>query len=391
MQRQFKVRKINNMKVLRVISFGIVAIGLAAPSILFGQSESPDQSWQQNHAPPLRLAPPAVLEQQIVALGHPFGNHVAISVRDIREGWAIGYNEKRLCPQQSVSKFWVALTLFDKIDQGLLSLSDRVLITSDDLTLFHQPIRALVGAQGYETSIGDLLQRALTESDNTANDALLRKVGGPNAVRSMLAQKNITSVRFGPGERLLQSGIAGLDWKQSYSKGNGFEVARARLPKNIRSAAIHAYAADPVDGAAPESITEALVRLKRGELLSQNSSETLLDIMSQTKTGRARLKSGISAGWTLAHKTGTGPTLGALATGFNDVGILTAPDGHSYALAIMVADSDRPIAERQRVIANVARDIIGYWATRYGANYIVPTLPNVPPMPNIRSTNPYEN
>ena len=32
---------------------------------------------------------------------------------------------------------------------------------------------------------------AITESDNTANDKLMRSVGGPQAVRDMIAAKNL--------------------------------------------------------------------------------------------------------------------------------------------------------------------------------------------------------
>ncbi len=48
-----------------------------------------------------------------------------------------------------------------------------------DLTLFHQPIAMLVKGDGYHTTVGELLTRALTHSDNTANDRLLTYVGGP--------------------------------------------------------------------------------------------------------------------------------------------------------------------------------------------------------------------
>jgi beta-lactamase class A len=185
----------------------------------------------------------------------------------------------------------------------------------------------------------------------------------------MLVRKGIENVRFGPGERLMQSGIAGMAWQQSYAIGNGFEAARARLPAARRLASLEEYASDPVDGAAPAAITETLVRLKRGDLLSPTSTRTLLGIMSQTKTGRARLKAGLAPGWHLAHKTGTGPQFGSIQAGFNDVGILTAPNGHEFAVAIMVADGSKPMAEKQKVIADVGRSVIAYWNTKYAREF----------------------
>ncbi len=43
------------------------------------------------------------------------------------------------------------------------------------------------------------------------------------------------------------------------------------------------------------------------------------------------------------------------ATGFNDVGLLTAPDGKIYSVAVMIGDTPRPIRERQLLMQAVAR------------------------------------
>ncbi|MDB5701580.1 MAG: serine hydrolase [Sphingomonadales bacterium] len=316
---------------------------------------------------PIAAAPdspaPARIASRISELGRAFGPGVSISVRDIREGWSTSWNGDRLCPQQSVSKLWVALAVFDAIDRGALRPDDAMIVTRNDLTLFHQPIRALVGDNGYRATVSDLLEREMTQSDNTANDMLLRRVGGPNAIRAMLTRLRIQNVRFGPGERLLQSGIAGVTWRQAFASGNGFEQARASLPVEKRRAALEAYAENPVDGAAPNAITLALARLVRGELLTPTGTQNLLALMERSKTGRARMKAAIEPDWLLAHKTGTGQELGGVVAGFNDVGLLTAPDGHIYAVAVMVARSSRPIGERQAIIANVARAVIDDWKT----------------------------
>lgn len=329
-------------------------------SLLPGQSQQP--VYQNTAVLPDRPAP-ARIASRISDLGRAFGPGVSISVRDIREGWSTSWNGDRLCPQQSVSKLWVALAVFDAIDRGALRPDDAMIVTRDDLTLFHQPIRALVGAQGYRATVSELLERQMTQSDNTANDMLLRRVGGPTAIRAMLARLRISNVRFGPGERLLQSGIAGVTWRQAFATGSGFEQARAALPIEKRRAAIEAYAENPIDGAAPSAITLALARLVRGDLLTPTGTQNLLALMERSKTGRARMKAAIEPDWLLAHKTGTGQQLGGIVAGFNDVGLLTAPDGHIYAVAVMVARSTRSIGERQAIIANVARAVIDDWKT----------------------------
>src|SRR3546814_106630 len=138
-----------------------------------------------------------------------FDGKVGIAVQSINQGWTVSSNGDVKMPQQSVSKLWVALTVLDLRDQGRLTLDDPVTVTKADLTLFHQPVASLVGDSGYRTTVRDLQYRAITSSDNTANDRLLSYVGGPEAVRAMIARKQLGAIRFGPGARLLQSYTAG--------------------------------------------------------------------------------------------------------------------------------------------------------------------------------------
>ena len=212
---------------------------------------------------PPRIAP-ACLRDRLNSLGRAFNGRAGISVVSLREGWQADYNATTLFPQQSCSKLWVAITAMDAVDKGRVSLNDRVTLGRNDLTLFHQPISAKVlGNGGHTTTLGALLFTAITESDNTANDKLMRSIGGPQAVRDMIAAKNLGSIRFYEGERALQSRIAGLIWSQSYSIGDAFYKARGALPTSVRKASFERYIADPYDGAAPHSVALALARLKQ--------------------------------------------------------------------------------------------------------------------------------
>jgi beta-lactamase class A len=318
-------------------------------------------------APPAVRPPaaPAALAARIDQLGAGFDGRVGIAVRSIDQGWTTGWKAAELYPQQSVSKFWVALTAMEAVDRGRITLNDRVNVGRSDLTLFHQPLAARVlGNGGVTTTLGDLLFEAITKSDNTANDKLMRSVGGPDAVRGFIARHNIGSVRFYDGERALQSKIAGLIWSQSYSIGDAFYKARNALPLRVRKAAFDRYIEDPYDGASPTAIVGALARLKRGELLSPSSTARLLSIMGNTKTGANRLKGGLRPGWSLSHKTGTGQVLGSVQAGYNDIGILTAPDGRSYAVAVMIKRTSTPLVVRMTLMNNVVRAVIDSHASQ---------------------------
>jgi len=340
-----------------------VGTGLAlAAAAAVGASATNQGSLPRKTAPPaMRPIPPApsYIQGRVTELGRSFNGRVGIAVRSIDEGWSTGWKADELYPQQSVSKLWVSIAAMDAVDHGRIRLDDKVTLGRNDLTVFHQPIRDLIlGGGSYTTTLSDLLVRAITTSDNTANDKLMRAVGGPDAVRGMIRSKHLGAIRFYNGERALQSRIAGLIWSPSYSIGNAFFEARDALPASVRKAAFERYVSDPYDGALPSAITSALARLKRGELLSPGSTATLLDIMSHTKTGANRLKGGMSPGWILNHKTGTGQVFGSQQAGYNDIGILTAPDGRSYSVAVMIKLTSVPLPVRMELMNNVVRAVI---------------------------------
>jgi len=308
------------------------------------------------------------LASEIRAIAASFNGDIGIAVKEIDSGWATAYDGDTFFPQQSVSKFWVALTALDKADRGELSLDAPVTLHREDLTLFHQPIAAQIGANGYTSTVSNLMFRALTQSDNTCNDAVLRRAGGPEAVRAFLRNKGINGIRFGPGERLLQSAIAGVEWKQSYATGGAFYAARNAVPASARHQAFERYIANPMDGATPLGVVDALARLKKGELLSPASTQRLLSIMANTKTGPQRLKGGLEPGWQLSHKTGTGQVLGGVQAGYNDIGIITAPDGRSYATAVLIRRTSAPLAQRMAAMQKTVRAVISYHSTVRGAS-----------------------
>jgi len=310
------------------------------------------------------VAAPADLRQQLTSLGRNFDGKVGIAVVSLSDGWEIDWNANSLFPQQSCSKLWVAITAMDAVDRGKVRLDQPVTLGASDLTLFHQPIRDKVLAGGtYTTTLGSLLFQAITESDNTANDKLMRSVGGPPAVRAMIARKGLGSIRFYNGERALQSKTAGLPWKQSYSLGSAFWDARNALPMSTRKSAFNRYLASPYDGASPHAVASALAALRKGELLKPASSQKLLSIMGQTRTGGMRVKAALGPGWDWNHKTGTGQELQGKIAGLNDIGLLTAPDGSVYAMAIMVI-ANKSDGSAQEIMRDVTKSIIAWHNTQ---------------------------
>ncbi len=325
-------------------------------------------AWPSGFAAPLaqaapfadRRAPP-VMAARIRTLGSSFDGRVGIAVMDLDEGWTVSWNGEDRFSQESVAKLWTVIATLDAVDSGRLQIDEEALLTEADLSVFHEPIGDEIGRRGHRTFIAELVRAAIVDSDNAANDFLVRRLGGTRAVQEVMRRKGLTGIAAGVQQRELQAHVAGLSWRPELDGGERLEAARSRLGPSVREAAMRRYLADPEDGASPLATVRALKALNEGGLLSPDSTQRLLRLMHSTVHGEERLNGGLERGWTLAHKTGTGQHLGPLHVGTNDVGVLIAPDGHAYAAAVLEGASSAPLIVREGLMRRVAEAIVETW------------------------------
>ena len=319
--------------------------------------EDKPTSTQTNTQTNAQSAADEKLRNEIDTLWKKFPGRAGIAIYTPFSDDIIGRRQTERFPQQSVSKMWVALTILEQEAAGKLSLDKKIRVTRDDIVVFSQPIKQYLSSQdSFEMPVRELLAHAINASDNLANSVLIRVAGGPQAINQMLDRRKVQSIRFGPGEVLLQSAIAGLEWRPEYRKGNGFKEQRSRIPMEKRRAALEKYLASPLDGAAPGTIVLVLKRF--GERAADDPGAKLLKLMAGTYTGRSRLRSGLAPGWSLAHKTGTGQVLGSISTALNDVGVMKAPDGCRYQVAVMIAETRAGREVTNGLMQNVARAVV---------------------------------
>ena len=304
---------------------------------------------------------PAAFQSDLERLARSFPGDVGVAVFDVGDGWLASWQGDRPFPQQSVSKVWVAVGLLDQVDRGLIDLGQSLTIQRQDLSVFSEPIQALVKPT-FTTTLDDLLVRAIRDSDNAANDLLIRNAGGVHRIQSILAAKGVAGVRLGMDEKHLQAVINGLTWKPEFAGTSALSLERSHLPMSVREATLANYVSHPIDGATPDGTVQGLAALARGKLLSPQSTDHLLGIMDKVRTGKHRLKGGLERGWMLAHKTGTGPDLRGASVGINDVGLLTAPDGHLYAVAVFIAHTRAGTPERLAFMQRVSELVEASWS-----------------------------
>jgi beta-lactamase class A len=304
---------------------------------------------------------PQELQAHLDRLVEAYGEEVGVAVTEVEAGWTAGVDLERPYPQQSVSKLWVAITVLKAVDAGLITVDDWVTMTEADRSVFFQPLASRIGRKGYPIQVRGLLRRAIIESDNSANDKLMQIAGGPDGVRDSLTEMGLTEVKVGAYERDLQAQTAGMVWRPEYGVDWNFQHARERLPMAVRKAAMDAYLADPLDGTSPAAITRTLADLQNGKLLSATSTDLLIGMMTEARTGPRRLKGGLPRGWKIAHKTGTGQDFQGFSAGINDVGLLTAPDGRVYAVAVMMRKARKGVTARLAFMQSISRAVVAEW------------------------------
>lgn len=259
-------------------------------------------------------------------------------------------------PLQSVFKVFLAGAALAQVDSGALKLAQPVVLTGADREPFESAIGRAWTGETLSLPLVDLIALAVQRSDNIAADALMKRIGGPPAVQAWLAAKGVEGVRVDRYEREIQPETLGLGpFQAAWSDPKAWQAAREAVPPAQREAAIARYMADPRDTATLPGSLDYLTKLAAGALLSPGSTRLLLRLMTDAATGEHRLKAGLPAGASLAHKTGTSATVLGLTPATNDIGIVTLADGRRFVIAAYVAGSTATEAAREDLIADAAR------------------------------------
>ncbi|HET8645510.1 MAG TPA: class A beta-lactamase [Vicinamibacteria bacterium] len=286
------------------------------------------------------MVPPAApgLQETVAALAAAASGRVGAAALLVETGAGVAVNGNEPFPMQSVFKLPLALHVLHLVDQGRLRLDAQVPVAPADMRRGHSPIRDRWPG-GVTLTLEELLRYAVAESDNTAADVLLARSGGPAAVSERLAALDVVGMRVDRGEAELAADL--------------LDGGRPALDR---------YLADPRDTATPNGAVELLAHVARGGGLRPATRARLLRWLTETPTGPRRIKGRLPRGVAVAHKTGTGPTVDGINACTNDIGLITLPDGRHAAVAVFVKGSPAGEAEREEVIARIARAVYDSWS-----------------------------
>jgi len=160
---------------------------------------------------------------------------------------------------------------------------------------------------GSKVRAAEAAELMMTHSDNTATNLIIELVGGMEAVNRRAGQWGLSQTRIN-------------NWLPDFAGTNR---------------------------TSPYDLVLLLARVDQGEILSSTARTAMLGTMARCRT-RTLLPQGLGPGAKIYHKTGD---IGSMV---GDAGIVAAPDGHRYLLAVQV---ERPHNDRR---ANqLVRDISG--------------------------------
>lgn len=254
-------------------------------------------------------------EREIVALERRYGGRIGAYAIDTATGKTIAHQSGERFPLLSTSKAIMAAAVLHKARTSAPGLMNKVVRwTADDLEE-HSPVTEKHVEDGM--TVAQLCEAAITQSDNTAGNLLLKQIGGPAGLTRYF--------------RTLKDSRSRLDrWETELNVWS---------PKEKR------------DTTTPASIGRDLRAVTTGNALNAKDRARLNDWLIANKTGDARIRAGLPKSWKIGDKTGTTSTYGAA----NDIAVIW-PD-KAAAPIIMAIYTNRKVANDaadEKVIADTS-------------------------------------
>jgi beta-lactamase class A len=299
---------------------------------------------------PVLFQPHDILQARLETLYKSINSgSLGIAVLDIQSTAQWRINSEQSFPMMSVFKVPVAAAVLEQVDQGHISLQKPITVTRAELR--GGVIRDNFRGERMTFTVQQLLQYSVSRSDNTAVDALIKLIGGPAAVTSFLRTHDINGMRVDLDEEGLSDLLTNTGPTASIPTDETPQAKDQRLRSGLR-----AFLADPRDRSTPDAAVMFLKKLQSGALLSQPSTLHLLDLMYGQTTPR-RLREGLPVGVALADKCGTSTSLHGVTAAYNDIGIMTWPDGRQVIVAVFLSASEASQAKREKLFADIAQAI----------------------------------
>lgn len=256
---------------------------------------------------------------------------VGISIKSIEDKDTLSINGNLKAPLMSVFKFHIALTVLNQVDEGKLSLNQKIFIKKKDL---HEntwsPMREDYPNGNMDLTLDKLLRYTVSHSDNNGCDILIDLAGGTKVIQKFINKQGIKDFAIKVNEKQMES------WKNLY-----------------------------VNTTTPLATTELLEKFYKGEVLKENTTKYLYQIMVETSRGLTWMKAGLPEETELAHRTGiSGTNDDNLRVAMNDVGIVKLPNGKHFILSVYLKEITESKEDTEKIIADISKATWDYFTKK---------------------------
>lgn len=295
----------------------LVALALVAAGLTGCSTPAPTASASATASPTV-TAPPAPVDvsAELAALEDEFAATVGVSVVDTGTGASVAYRADERFAYASTLKAFAAAEFLHDVPEG--ERDEVVTWTAADVEAAgYSPVTSEAVDTGLP--LAELAEAAVRQSDNTAMNLVLDRVGGPAGLDAGLAELGDTTTDVVDREPALNTVAPG----------------------------------STANTTTPAAFTADLAALLAGDRLDDADLATLLDWMSGNATGDALVRAGAPEGWTVADKSG-----GAGGVR-NDVAVVTRPDGAPLVVTVLTAKDDPAAAYDDALVARTAAVVLG--------------------------------
>lgn len=261
----------------------------------------------------------STIKEKLAALETSADGQIGISAVNTANNMQLEYRANQRFPFCSTAKFIVASAILKKSMNNPDLLQQKLHFKKTDLS--YSPITKNHLADGM--TISELCAAAITYSDNTAMNILVKHLGGPQAITAFSRSIGDTKFRLDRMEPELNTAIPG----------------------------------DKRDTSTPAAMEKSLQQLALGNTLGSSQRELLQLWLKDNTTGNKRIRAGVAKGWIVGDKTGTG-YYGTT----NDIAIIWPPKCAPIVMAIYFTQNKPHAAPRDAVIAQAARILINEFA-----------------------------
>ncbi|MDQ8040130.1 MAG: class A beta-lactamase [Rickettsiella sp.] len=261
------------------------------------------------------------IQKKLVTLEDSSGGRIGISAINTANNMQLQYRANERFPMGCTSKVMGVSAILKRSMVNSAFLQQKITYMKKDLTNW-TPVTEKHLVDGM--TIAELSEAAISYSDNTAMNLLVKKLGGLQQINAFARSIGDKAFR--------------LDhwWPEEAMSG----------PDSL------------CDSSTPAAMEKSLQKLVLGNVLGLTQRERLQTWLKNNTTGNEQIRAGVPKGWVVGDKTGKGFYHGTT----NDIGVIWPPKCAPIVVSIYYTNNKKVTPKRDDIIASVTRILINEFA-----------------------------